>query len=159
MNLISIFFALAATATVLPQSEAANDFKLDARRGANTATVTFQTKPFQPSSHKALVTGKGVTMIDGRYAFGTDGTLPQTEIASMKLYINGNEISVPSRLYLDCYQPNLAAPYINVKFGNNSHIVVVSMHGGDGAAGYNVTWRLRKNGRHSRSIYNIFPDR
>ncbi len=74
----------------------------------------------------------------------------------MKLYFDGKEMKIPSRLYSDCYEPNFDNSSVTIKFGHNFQSVIVSMAGSDGAGGYEVIWRLRKNGHHTRSISQGF---
>jgi hypothetical protein len=146
---------LVVLTNVRAQSKLVGTFPLEAQAGGNVAKVIFETRLFDRSHHRMGVR-RGHTTIDGRSIFGaTDAYAPQVEIASMKLYLNGREIHVPKRLYNDCYQPNLVAPYLTVRV--DAKIVTVSMHGADGAAGYEVTWRFTNVGRASRSIHNVFP--
>jgi len=95
---------------------------------------------------------RGQTMVDGRPAIGTDGNIPGVEIDSMRFYLDGKEIRIPSRLYADCFEPNFGNDYVTLKFGRDLQSVIISMSGSDGAGGYQVVWRLRKNGQHRRSI-------
>lgn len=95
---------------------------------------------------------RGQTMVDGRPAIGTDGNIPVVEIDSMRFYLDGQEIKIPRRLYADCFEPHFGNDYVNLEFGEEFRDVIVTMSGSDGAGGYQVTWRLRKDGRHSRSI-------
>jgi hypothetical protein len=60
------------------------------------------------------------------------------------------------RLYADCYEPNLNESDLEIKFERGFQGVMISMVGSDGAGGYEVTWRLRKNGNHTRSISKGF---
>ena len=153
-----ILIILSGLTNLEAQSNLIGTFPFEAQAGANFAKIIFETRAFDGSHHRIGVR-RGSTTVDGRSVFGAiDGYAPQVEIASMKLYLNGREIHVPKRVYDDCYQPNLKAPYITIRFGARSEIVVVAMHGADGAAGYEVTWHFTNTGRASRSIHNVFPE-
>ena len=91
-------------------------------------------------------------MVDGRPAIGTDGNIPGVEIESMRFYLDGREIKIPRRLYADCFDPKFGSDYVTLEFGRDFRGVVVRMSGSDGAGGYQAIWRLRKDGRHGRSI-------
>jgi hypothetical protein len=155
--IFAVLIVLSGLTNVEAQARLIGTFALETQADANVAKVIFETRLFDRSHHLVGVR-RGRTTIDGRSVFGaTDGYPPQVAIASMKLYLNGREIHVPKRVYDDCYQPNLVAPYITVRLAANAKVITVSMHGADGAAGYEVTWRFTNAGRASRSIYNVFP--
>ncbi len=88
------------------QSKRIGTFQFEKMNGHHAARVIFSTKPFQRSNHKITGDDKYQTKVDGRLAIGTDGNIPSVEIASMKLYFDGKEMKIPSRLYSDCYEPN-----------------------------------------------------
>jgi len=70
----------------------------------------------------------------------------------MKFYLDGKQITIPRRLYADCFDPKFGDGYVTLKFGQGFQSVIVSMSGSDGAGGYQAIWRLRKDGRHRRTI-------
>ena len=95
-------------------------------------------------------------LIDGRFAHGTDGNIPNIEIALIKLSLDGRDIPIPGNLYSDCFEPNLNASDLVIRFGRKFQSVIIRMSGSDGAGSYEVVWRFRKNGSHSRSFRQGF---
>ena len=148
----AMLLVLIISAGVFAQSTETRTFRFEKTEGSHTARVVFRTKVFARAGHRSTKVVRGQTMVDGRPAIGTDGNIPGVEIASMKFYLDGKEIRIPSRLYADCFEPNFGNDYVTLKFGRDLQSVIISMSGSDGAGGYQVIWRLRKNGRHRRSI-------
>ena len=92
-----------------------------------------------------------MSQIDGRPPLGTDGGIPQTEIESVRLYIDGKEVPVPKDLYSDCYEPSFESnASFAAKFADNLEGVFVFMNGSDAAGSYQVLWVFRRDARHSR---------
>jgi hypothetical protein len=128
------------------------------RKGNHTAKIIFETKLFDARKHKIGRAGDCVT-IDGRVPLGTDCGMPQVEIASIKFFLDGKEVSIPRNLYADCYTPPYFKEYkergwinnyLNIKFSDDLENVFVFLAAGDGAGVYDVIWVLRKDGRHTR---------
>lgn len=124
-------------------------FQFEKTEGGHTAKIIFQTKEFDPSKHRVEY-GNFHNRVDGRIAYGAE-SVPTVEISSIRFLFDGKEIEVPQILYRDCYNPNFESPYVKVRFSQNYDGVIVSMSGADGAGGYEVIWRLNKNGKHSWS--------
>jgi hypothetical protein len=139
-------------AGVFAQPGRIRTYQFEKKEGDHVARVVFRTRKFTRAGHRSTRVVRGRTMVDGRPAIGTDGNMPGVEIASMRFYLDGKEIKVPGRLYADCFDPKFGDDYVTLEFGRDSREVIISMSGSDGAGGYQVIWRLRKNGRHSRSI-------
>jgi hypothetical protein len=95
-------------------------------------------------------------MVNGKLALGTDGNIPNIEIDSVKLSFDGKEIIIPKNLYANCFEPNLDERDLSLRFSRDFQSLIVTMSGSDGAGGYEVVWRFRKDGRHSRSITRGF---
>jgi len=148
----AMLLVLVISAGVFAQSTGTRTFQFEKKEGSHTARVVFRTKVFARAGHRSTKVVRGQTMVDGRPAIGTDGNIPGVEIDSMKFYLDGKEIRIPSRLYADCFEPNFGNDYVTLKFGRDLQSVTISMSGSDGAGGYQVVWRLRKNGQHRRSI-------
>lgn len=148
----AMFLVLLISAGVFAQSRRTRTYQFEKKEGVHTARVVFRTILFDRARHRSTGVVRGQTMVDGRPAIGTDGNMPGVEIDSMRFYLDGKEIKVPGRLYADCFDPNFGNDYVTLKFGRDFRDVIISMSGSDGAGGYQVIWRLRKNGQHSRSI-------
>lgn len=148
----AMLLVLIISAGVFAQSAETRTYKFEKKEGSHTARVVFRTKVFARAGHRRAKVVRGQTMVDGRPAIGTDGNIPGVEIDSMRFYLDGKKIKIPSRLYADCFEPNFGDDYVTLKFGRDLQSVIISMSGSDGAGGYQVIWRLRKNGQHRRSI-------
>ena len=148
----AMFLVLIMSAGVFAQSQRVGTFQFEKKQGTHKARVVFRTRMLDRAAHRVTGIGQGQTMVDGRPAIGTDGNIPTVEIVSMRFYLDGKEIKIPERLYADCFDPNFSKDNVTLKFGSAFRSVIVSMFGSDGAGGYEVTWTLVKNGRHSRSI-------
>ena len=127
-------------------------FKFETKQKGHKALIIFRTGAFEPRKHRIAKDRSYQPRVDGRLAHGTDGNVPKREIREMKLWIDGRPIAIPRHIYSDCFEPNLDQASVKVRFVNNFQSVIVSMSGSDGAGGYHVIWRLRKTGKHSRSI-------
>jgi len=148
----AMLLVLIISAGVFAQSSKTKTYKFEKKEGSHTARVVFRTKVFARARHRSTKVVRGQTMVDGRPAIGTDGNIPGVEIDSMRFYLDGKEIRIPSRLYADCFEPHFGDDYVTLKFGRDFQSVIITMSGSDGAGGYQVIWRLRKNGQHRRSI-------
>ena len=148
----AMFLVSILSAGAFAQAQGVQTFRFEKKEGSHTARLVVRTRPFARAKHQSTRVVRGQTMVDGRPAIGTDGNIPGTEIESMKLHLDGKEIALPRRLYVDCFDPKFGAEYVTVKFGRGFQSVIVSMSGSDGAGGYLATWTLRKDGQHRRTI-------
>ena len=146
---ILIFLVLAFSPT-LAQSKRIGTFRFQNKKGGHTAGVVFRVRAF--SSGKPIYDPNVGNMVNGRKAHGAE-TSPEAEIASMMVSFDGRHIRIPTRLYSDCFDPNLRDNPLVIRFGRNFKTVRISMGGSDGAGGYEVTWLVRKNGRTTRSFF------
>jgi len=153
----------------LGQGRNAGAFQFEERSSKYTAKIVIRTRAFVRSQHtltfadkdylrrKQISLAKGVsllTKIDGRAPLGTDGTIPQIEIASMTVSFNGAKIVVPRSLYADCYNPNLQKDTFATKLNDAGDSLLIFMAGSDAAGSYQVMWILRNDGHHSRFVKN-----
>jgi hypothetical protein len=153
MRIASVMLGvLIISASALAQANKTGTFKFEKKAGSHLVRVVFHTRTFERSRHKITGDATHQTSIDGRPAIGTDGNFPKVEIDSMRVYFDGQEIKIPSRLYADCFEPHLDKDDVKLKVGSDFQSVTIEMLGSDGAGGYEMTWRLKKNGRHSRSV-------
>jgi hypothetical protein len=148
----AMFLVLLISAGAYAQPRGIRTYQFEKKEGDHVARVVFRTRVFARARHRSTGVVRGQTMVDGRPAIGTDGNMPGVEIASMRFYLDGKEIKVPGRLYADCFDPKFGDDYVTLEFGQGFRDVIISMSGSDGAGGYQVIWRLRRNGQHSRSI-------
>ena len=110
-----------------------------------TFKVTLQ--PFQKDQHKITRSTPSnpnspslVTAIDNLHVWGTDGGLPTTETASIKISINGSQIPVNQSLYANLYQMHADPPMI-CRQGKTYFIV---QSNSDGAGSYQSIWVVSK---------------
>jgi len=151
-----ILLTLAGSMASLAQSNRIGTFKFEKRQGTHKSLVIFHTRAFQPSKHRVTKTRNYQTIVDGRLAHGTDGNVPDIDIGSIKLFLDGREVAIPRKQYSDCFEPNLDGSYLAIRFGRDFQSVIITMSGSDGAGSYEVVWRFRKNGYHSRSFNQGF---
>src|ERR1051326_3336354 len=86
---------------LLSQSRSQNTFNLRARKAGHTVQLIAKTKRFQHAAHNITFADKGylnrhgitlaqgaalVVKIDRRKPLGVDGSIPQTEIESLRLF-------------------------------------------------------------------------
>lgn len=153
IRIASVMLSLLIISTsAVAQADKVGTFKFEKKTGSHVVRVVFHTRTFERSRHRITGDETHQTSIDGRPAIGTDGNFPQVEIDSMRVYFDGQEVKVPSRLYADCFEPHLGKGDVKLKVGSDFQSVTIEMSGSDGAGGYEMTWRLKKNGRHSRSV-------
>jgi len=57
--------------------------------GSHNVKIIFKTKPFDANAHKIKQVG-GQTIIDGKLALGTDGSIPRTEFESIEFSSTAN---------------------------------------------------------------------
>lgn len=149
---LAMLLVLIISAGAFAQPTETKTYKFETKEGSHTARVVFRTKVFARAGHRSTKVVRGQTMVDGRPAIGTDGNIPGVEIDSLRFYLDEKEIRIPSRLYADCFEPNFGNDYVTLNFGRDFQSVIIRVSGSDGAGGYQVIWRLRKNGQHRRSI-------
>jgi hypothetical protein len=157
MNLLlAISLLVNAAGGALNQPKTVGAFKFSKNHAGHSAVLKIRTKQFRISEHRISRDAQYQTRVDGRLAWGTDGNVPNIEIGSMTLVFDGRELSIPKNLFKDCYEPNLDDRFLKMRFGSQFKSVIVSMSGSDGAGGYEVVWRLKSNGHHSRSVNRAF---
>lgn len=83
---------------------------------------------------------------------GVDGGLPGTQINSLRVTFNGQEISIDPKFYTDCFNPTGS---IDVIISDDRQSVFVIMRGSDAAGSYQVLWNFRPDGNHSRLTSDI----
>ena len=121
--------------------------------------VRIEVEDFRPHRHTLSWTGdeqKQITSIDGRSAYGVWHLVPPQRVRSVEFSYQGRSIPIAEDLWSDCYSPNLKRAILDSSdFVHMTEVdggVDVVLMGADGAAGYFVTWHLRNDGDHSRSI-------
>jgi hypothetical protein len=157
MNLLlAIALLVNADLGALNQTKTVGAFRFSKNQAGHSAVLIVRTKQFLSSNHRISRDNQYQTKVDGRFAWGTDGNIPNIEIYSMTFLLDGRKLSIPQKLFKDCYEPNLDYRFLKIRFGPQFKSVIVSMSGSDGAGGYDVVWRLESTGHHSRSINRGF---
>jgi len=129
--------------------------QVDDERNGYHARLLVTTRAFDKAQHKIHVipNGDGACTIDGKEPFGADSLfLPDIEITSMTLLLNGERIAIPRELYSDCYRPNLDPEYFSMRINHKGTGVFVFMQAGDGAITYEAVWFLSADGSHHRYV-------
>lgn len=141
--------------SVWGQSERIGAYQFRASKDNHSARVVIRNAPFDSSRHSVGYNESVGPLVDGRKAYGAEG-VPRTQIKSISFYFDGRRVNVPRPLFADCYDPNLEPERVKLRFSRDLQVVFVTMLGSDGAGGYIVVWRLRRNGRHTRSFKPAF---
>jgi hypothetical protein len=137
------------------QSKRIGTYKFGASKEGHSVRLVIINALFDPLAHKVGYDQNIGNLVDGCVAYGAE-VVPRTRIKSMALYFDGRRFNIPSRLFADCYNPNLEPEYVKLRFGRDLQTVFVTMLGADGAGAYIVVWHLRRNGRHTRSFRPAF---
>ena len=168
-NAALVIAVMLLSSTALAQSRTLGTFHFEDRNGNHTAKLTITTKAFEPSAHivttadqqylkrNEISLAKGVswiTKVDGMKPLGTDGSMPRVEIASMTVSFGGTKITIPAKLYADCFNPNFQKDTSAVRLTDAGDSLLVFMAGSDAAGSYQIMWIFRKDGRHSRFVNN-----
>ncbi len=93
-------------------------------------------------------------LIDDRYSYGIDGDMPKTEIKSLTIKWNGNNLTIPDTAYSNLYEPLLCTDHLKVESyltTDNSNLFIY-MYGSDGAGGYSVKFVFDKNSYVTRIV-------
>ena len=153
---LTIIFSLLLSATsIAAQAERNGTFQSRRQISGHVAKVIFRTRSFDSAKNKKGYDDKIGNTVNGRKAYGAE-SVPKAEIASLKVFFDGQEVQVPRQLYSDCYDPNFGNEYIKLSFSRDFSKLFVSMRGSDGAGGYEVVWVIRRNGRASRFFKPTF---
>lgn len=97
----------------------------------------------------------GPTLVDGKVAWGTDGGLPESEIAEFRIVLDGHDIVVRKKYYADCFNPFFHEGRLFTSVDESGKFVWVKMIGSGGAGLYCVTWRVYGNGSVRRTLERI----
>lgn len=104
--------------------------------------ITLDIRKFTPKGKAIKKGGFGETIIDERFAWGTDGTIPAMETANLAIRHSDFKIEVDKSLFTNLYDlhPNPA-----LIFKGRNGCYHVALQGGDGAASYFVVLTIRNN--------------
>lgn len=79
-------------------------------------------------------------IVDGRYSYGIDATIPKSDIKSLTIEWNGQKLTIPDTAFSNLYQPHLCLDFLDIesylsKDNNNLYIYI---SGSDAAGSYSV---------------------
>lgn len=125
--------------------------------GSHSVRVRMDIAPFNPDQHKiryfrppTLRIGQPCAEVDGKSRpLGVDCDLPETEIRSVAVWLNGVKLAVPTSLFRDCFNIYRESR-MAVLVSDDGTAAFVFVHGSDAAGSYEVIWVLRADGHHSR---------
>jgi len=117
--------------------------------------VEIKISAFEPNSHEYKYIDPEapfLVKVDGKAFYGTDGTLPTTQISSLKIEINKQNIPVPAIEFSDLFEPKICQStsaesdcFCKVFQSKDAKRMYVYMRNGEGAAAYEVTWVFENN--------------
>ena len=113
-------------------------------RRISNDTLIFEitVKSFEQDNHNyTLQNNKWVVKIDGNRPWGVDGNYPKTEVSTVTLSINGNNVHIPKEAYQDTYEFELTS--LNIFQNKNGTLLITSAHS-DGAGYYDLVWMIKK---------------
>ena len=127
--------------------------------------VVFATRGFNPKEHSVDRGGRPTKegsstpfSIDGGKAWGCEanGVIPRTQLVKLVVYWDGRRISLPYRLFGDCFNPHTRS---QESVGGSTYVsmskqgsLVIGMSGSDSSTGYFVLWNVPRHGKPSRLI-------
>ncbi len=110
--------------------------------------VVIEIGDFESSKHiikdskGRIITDKknyDVATIDEKPIWGTDGTIPYSEIRSIKVIYSDKTVSLPASSLKNNFLPNISPKFTYICIGPQKEIYIW-MSNGDGAASYNIIW-------------------
>ena len=150
---------------ILVHSSASQEFRKGLKCGQDTVFVVISATSFRAQSHRIgyskdqyirsnTDTIATVETIDGHEVYGTDGELPHNQVSKFRVVWNEQPISIPNKLYIDCYEPNFDGEngFIKVVSSPERAEILIQMQGSDGGGAYEVWWIIPKKGEPSRFI-------
>jgi hypothetical protein len=123
-------------------------------QNGNKIEIKIENGDFEPTKHQIylndtipeIVNGRKLynvlevkNLIDNRYSYGIDGTMPETEIKSMSIKWNEINLSIPDSAFSNLYEPHLCLYYLPIEayiFKNRNLYIYIS--GSDAAGSYSV---------------------
>ncbi|MDF1571580.1 MAG: hypothetical protein P1P82_08200 [Bacteroidales bacterium] len=111
--------------------------------------------PFEPLKHEnelvdtvyKLINGQKhvdyllvKNIIDGRYSYGIDGTIPKSEIKSLTIKWNEQNLIIPDTAFSNLYQPHICLDNLQVEpyLTRDNKNLYIYLSGSDAAGGYSV---------------------
>lgn len=106
-------------------------------------TILFQIEfeEFDSSKHEIVRHERGhIRTVNGKYARGTDGSMPSEGIRSIRFFLNGQKISIPKEAYSDLYEFRKSTFEFLV---NTTGTIMVKSFNSDGAGFYMLVWKFK----------------
>lgn len=129
--------------------------------GANSISIEIKEQPFVDSSHRL---DEKNWKIDGDGPIGVDGheVHPKFEISSIAVIWNSKKITIPKKLYSDCYSPalkkisnpsKLSAEGIRATISSSGKSILISMTSYRwSSCPYQIHWIISENGDCDRFV-------
>jgi len=126
MNLLlAISLLVNAAGGALNQTRTVGTFKFSKNHAGHSAVLKIRTKQFRSSEHRISRDAQNQTRVDGGLAWGTDGNVPNIEIVSMTLIIDGRELSI-KKLFKDLVRVGSCNSWIQLSLRTNGTNFVFS---------------------------------
>lgn len=117
---------------------------VDTLKDGSILKLGLQIKTFEPDSHQYTYlpgTDSVIESIDGQISFGAVEAVPDQEIDSLWMSINGTPIAIPREAYQNLYNPNLCYNELFVRAvmlypSEQQEYFYLYLYGGEGSATY-----------------------
>lgn len=145
----------------LASYQTSSDEGKTAERKGRTCSVVIQCKAFNSNKHRLRFHKKHKNVliaIDGKRPSGTDGQIPEIEINSIQIQINGVLYRFPDSQFDTLF--NVTRLELERVFALSEYPqkYEITLSGSDGAGGYHVKWIISKNSKKITRVLSEFPD-
>lgn len=92
--------------------------------------------------------------IDGKTIWGCDGNVPKMKYEAIEITYNGKTFTLPKKALEGLYEPTIDATKVN--FDKKTETLYIQSLNSDGAAGYQVLWKIVKGKYVDHIVLNGF---
>ncbi|WP_298115139.1 SH3 domain-containing protein [Flavobacterium sp.] len=125
--------------------------------GNDSIEIRVTEAKFEPKKHKFTYSKenkKVITLIDKKQYYGTDGEVPKTQYEEIKMKIKDKVIILPKSATENLYEPSINK--ITVHYDEINKTIYIDSINSDGAGGYVVVWKIKKEKFEDRYIFYGF---
>lgn len=124
--------------------------------GDDSFKIKIETEPFDLTGRKLEYSKDypALEKIDGKYIWGADGSIPQTQYKNIEITQNGKQYELPRNAFADLFEPSLDSVYIF--YDKQTNTLYITTMNGDGAGGYVVAWSIQNGVYKERLVTHGF---